>query len=521
MCGQEFFDEFTDERDGNTYKTVKIGNQVWMAENLRYIVKGTPCIDIARQLEEHFDEIATYLKPKEIKWIREHWTQIQKYGCQYQWATVMGLPDNYNSDFVSKDIREKASLGMWNGIAPKGWRIPSNRDFASLLNYCNEHSNNVSSAFLKAKDAWKPFKHIPQEATDEFGFGMLPTSSYVPEEVHVLALINLCKSFGMGSSFWTATEFCDLEDKNVLQSAHAITWQITHSKSHAFYYETSHIEEYFRNEWIAKDSFFPVRCIKCDEESRAINNNPKMSEPKFILPLPDLKNITPNKEDKDWVPEFGTLTDEEDENIYKTVKIGNQTWMAEDFRYEITKEDEENNLRGYSIKQAWPFADESSKEWNNKQPQCKQKCRWYYSYETAEVLAPEGWRLPTEEDFLTLERFCREHSSNRAETTLKSIEGWMQQDFSSRRKAKVGFSEIYEDVINPIPKGTDRFGMSIYPTGVFSLYPRAEFYGLGKHAGFWCEGGRKWSLSYMSQYSSISKAANGDALAVRYIKDEE
>ena len=76
---------FTDSRDGNVYKTIKIGNQVWMAENLNYDA-GEGCVD--------FDTDTGY---------------NEKNGKHYYWETA-------------------------KKIAPKGWHLPTKAEFETLLN---------------------------------------------------------------------------------------------------------------------------------------------------------------------------------------------------------------------------------------------------------------------------------------------------------------------------------------------------------------------------------------------------
>jgi uncharacterized protein (TIGR02145 family) len=78
-------------------------------------------------------------------------------------------------------------------------------------------------------------------------------------------------------------------------------------------------------------------------------------------------------------PNVGSVKDERDEIVYKTIKIGNQVWFAEDLRYD------------------GPLSQGNS---YNPSTGCK-----IYNLDGAKVACPNGWRLPSDLDFRILENY--------------------------------------------------------------------------------------------------------------------
>lgn len=113
---------FKDKRDKKVYKTVTIGNQKWMAENLAYNEKGSSC----------------YANDKR---------NCKEYGRLYSWNQI-------------KDL------------CPMGWHIPSKDEWRVLFAYVD---NNAS--ILKSKTNW-PKKN----GLDELGFNALPSGSTVKND---------------------------------------------------------------------------------------------------------------------------------------------------------------------------------------------------------------------------------------------------------------------------------------------------------------------------------------------------
>jgi len=125
-----------DTRDGNEYKTVKIGDKIWMAENLKYMGPKTKCYN---------DE------PK----------NCQNLGGLYTWVESMDLDEIYESTEYSSTTYATKHLG----ICPTGWHLPSHKEWLELRD-----SVGLNSAVkLKTTDGWNS-----DNGTNEYGFSALP-----------------------------------------------------------------------------------------------------------------------------------------------------------------------------------------------------------------------------------------------------------------------------------------------------------------------------------------------------------
>jgi len=141
-------DPIKDSRDGKTYKTVKIGSQVWMAENLNYAEKGSKCGGTNIQKENYVDLETREEKTREYYPLEDKNTaNCDKYGRLYDWKTAM-----------------KA--------CPSGWHLPSQSEWGVLMQAVG--GEKTAGKFLKATTGWNTYNGKSGNGTDIFGFSALP-----------------------------------------------------------------------------------------------------------------------------------------------------------------------------------------------------------------------------------------------------------------------------------------------------------------------------------------------------------
>jgi len=143
---------------GQTYKTVKIGTQIWMAQNLNYNANGSKCYGeggMVNGVQESYPGVAGEIK-----------ADCAKYGRLYDWTTAMG-------------------------VCPRGWHLPSNAEWDRLYRFADgtqgtksPYSSPTAGRNLKTKTGWSSYtgneenpEPINANGLDKFGFSALPGGS--------------------------------------------------------------------------------------------------------------------------------------------------------------------------------------------------------------------------------------------------------------------------------------------------------------------------------------------------------
>ena len=165
--------------DGNVYKTVKLGNQVWMAQNLR----------TTRYADGTTIPLGTSYYPDNDS------ANVTDYGYLYNWAAVMKGASS-----------SEANPSGVQGICPDGWHVPSDAEWTELTYYvksqyvCGGDEDNIAKA-LASEVGWNndtancAVGNNPS-ANNATGFSARPAGYYFGSYIN----------FGGYANFWSATQ---------------------------------------------------------------------------------------------------------------------------------------------------------------------------------------------------------------------------------------------------------------------------------------------------------------------------
>ena len=437
------------EVQGKKMQTIHIGDQVWMANNVDTKVPGSFCYE---DKEEN----------------------CEKYGRLYTWTAVVKLAEEY-SNKVGRDSISKVKP---KGICPNGWHVPTARDYYRLDAYLKDIDDAVGVGVnLRSRDGWLDGENaLPGE--NGFGFnaeafgarkftepkmictkvfkdivanaaGAAPDTVYVdtcvvdstwkPELVYV----------GVGSftGFWSGSE---------ADSLSAVAWTLSNENDD------------FVQDSVRKDEAYYLRC---------------MMDP------PDI----------DEIYDSTSIHDQRDDNRYKTVVIGNDTWMAENLRYaapgSFCYEDRDIRCRSYGRLYPWHVAMRLPEDYvDNSMTGGIQ--------EEHQGICPDGWHIPTNEEWIALGQKALNMRRGGIGSALKSKEGWARGPMHI--SAVSGF--------NALPAG--------------SRFVDGEFAELGTSAYFWAAKGGDgmgavyWNIIYSKDDFSFMEDFDKFSFSLRCVKNK-
>jgi uncharacterized protein (TIGR02145 family) len=222
---------FIDARDGNYYKVVKIGSQIWMAENLKYLPEVTgpdiyvpgnkpePYIRGLSSDKKAYYYVYGYCGTNVIE--ASSTDNYHTYGVLYNWPAAMNgaSPSNSNPSKVQ-------------GVCPAGWHLPSQAELEQLIDYLG--GEDIAGGKLK-ETGTTHWKSPNTGATNESGFAALPGGDISNQ--YVLYMAFEFNFIGSRGSWWTATwnNIFEGMDSSVSFSVHQLSNKIVFSDDGGFF----------------------------------------------------------------------------------------------------------------------------------------------------------------------------------------------------------------------------------------------------------------------------------------------
>ncbi|MBK8802942.1 MAG: chitobiase/beta-hexosaminidase C-terminal domain-containing protein [Fibrobacteres bacterium] len=445
------YGSLTDARDGKSYKTVKIGTQTWMAENLSYM--GTSALLVGVWYDNSSENGA-------------------KYGRLYTWAEA-----------VAGHASSAVNPSGIQGVCPNGWHVPSDTEWTILTTFIGGEASAGSK--LMATGGY----FTAGNGTDAYGFRALPGGTHNADGTFANA--------GIAANFWSTSEYL----------SSAIAWSRMLGIGSGSVMRVSDVKAKGLSLRCVEDAvvqapagsvvvpvFSPTGGTYSTTQSVTLSSStsgatiyytidgstPTTSSTKYTSPVQvsaskTLKAIAVKSvmttssvgfavytiqvggNVSGPIPwntsiSYGTLTDTRDGQIYKTVVIGTQTWMAENLSYKVDSswcyENSADSCSKYGRLYNWVTvmgldSAYNSELWSGALPR--------------QGICPSGWHVPSDAEWSMLPTFL---DSSKAGTKLKSTSGWLN---SGNGTDVNGFRAL--------PEGTRN------KDGFFSL--------VGRYAYFW------------------------------------
>lgn len=414
----------TDKRDNQSYEVVQIGSQTWFAQNLNYNDGKGKCPADKDSL-------------------------CEKYGRLYDANSILRVI--HIDDSTQKDVFDKL-----RSLCPEGWRVPNKSDWKTLIDYVANAYDEVGKN-LKASEGWYKEGKMIQDANNDlhfavatgdnpYGFSAFPSGvcwtsscdvgadSYfwgIADTVLAKAVLTTML-VGYKLSFEN-DDFVENSDMNYSNNPRAaircIQGEITEpyvDRSSSVQLEDEDIEKdttdlNLSSSSIAKSSSSVAKSsssVAPSSSSNAKSSSSVASTAKYDCSLYDCVTTKYLNQDMLAAGKYGEYLDVRDTQVYRTVTIGTQTWMAQSLKYVIVKKNSSDTCSSVGCEYKWAQVMDLDSSYNDQNAAS-------LINRVHQGICPDSFHVPTNSEFQELYDYVKSAiSKNSVTTELNSSYAW-------------------------------------------------------------------------------------------------